>query len=185
MSTKKGGLTDLEKAALLVKVGIASSLLAARKIYLQEISGAYDPRKSPEGKWSNTGWYGGPNSGGKEGYYGRNTIHRGSLSGQDFVVLEKKTEYMNNSNHSTNHDNNYPGGNCPCCGTRYYVFFSEGDDLDLRRVDHEVLKKLLESAPAHLPETLDMLREEWDRVEARKLEPKLERKPVEKTTDRW
>lgn len=120
-------LTDLEKAALLKKAGIATSLLEARGIWLQEIDGVYDAEKSLEGCWDNCSWYGGsPDSGGLEGYRGCNTIHRVVLSGRQFVLLEKEVEYWNGSIFTSNHDRDYPDGNCGCCGTFFYVFRSEG-----------------------------------------------------------
>jgi len=153
-------LTDLEKAALLKKAGIVDSLLAGRDVHLQELDGLYDPEKSPEGEWDDTGWYGGPNSGGYEGYRGSNTLHRVELSDKKFVILEKERYYVNGSSFPTNHDNDYPDGDCGCCGTFYYVFQSEGEDIDAARVTRAKLESLLKSADKHLPEALDLLRAE-------------------------
>lgn len=157
----KLNLTELEKSALLKKVGIAKSLLDARDIHLREVDGVYDSEKSPEGEWDNRSWYGGPNSGGYEGKFGDNKIYRATLSGKGFVILEKYVAYRNGSSFETNHDRDYPDGSCPCCGTFYYVFRSEGEELDAARVSREKLEKLLRSAERHLPEALDMFREEY------------------------
>lgn len=154
-------LTDLERAALLKKAGTAGSLLEARAIHLQEMDGVYDVKKSPEGEWDNRSWYGGPNSGGHVGHRGHNTIHRVVLSGRSFVVFKKEVEYRNGSSFMTNHDRDYPDGNCGRCGTFYYVFASEGPELDAARVSRGKLEELLKSAEKHLPEALDIFREEY------------------------
>jgi len=158
---KKLELTELEKAALLVKAGIAKSLLEARTIHLQEMDGQYDPEISPEGEWDHTSWYGGPNSGGEEGYRGFNSIFRVELSGRKFVILEKYVEYVNNSSFETNEERDYPDGDNPNCGTFYYVFHSEGEEIDSARLSATKLLKLLASAEKHLPEALEMLRKEY------------------------
>jgi len=154
-------MSGLEKATLLKKAGIAKTILEAREIWLQEMDGVYDAEKSPEGNWDDRSWYGGPNSGGWEGYRGKNTVHRTTLSGREFVVLEKEQQYRNGSSFQTNHDRNYPGGGCSCCGTFYYVFRSEGTELDAARVSREKLEELLKGAEKHLPEALDIFREEY------------------------
>jgi len=154
-------MTNLEKAALLKKAGVAESLLTARNIWLQEMDGVYNAEKSPEGDWDNRSWYGGPNSGGPEGYRGHNTIHRVTLSGREFVILEKEVKYCNSSDFTTDHERDYPDGDCSCCGTFFYVFLSEGAELDAARVSREKLEELLKDAEKHLPEALDIFREEY------------------------
>ena len=162
---KEFALTKLEKAALLKKAEIVSSLLEGREFHLQELDGVYDPEIAPEGEWDDTRWYGGHNSGGHEGYRGTNTIHRVSLSNQEFVILHKERRYVNGSSFETNHDRDYPDGDCGCCGDFYYVFRSQGEELDVRRITKEKLEKLLNSAEKHLPESLEMLRAEFNAIE--------------------
>jgi len=154
-------LTELERATLLKKVGVASSLLEARGIWLQEMDSVYDVEKSPEGEWDDRSWYGGPNSGGWGGYRGKNTVHRTVFSGREFIVLKKEQYHYNGSSFQTNHDRDYPGGGCSCCGTFFYVFRSEGEELDTARISREKLERLLKSAERHLPESLEIFREEY------------------------
>lgn len=161
---KKLALTRLEGATLLKKAGIVPSLLEGRDFHLQELDGVYDPEISPEGEWDDTAWHGGPNSGGREGYRGVNAIHRVSLSNQEFVILQKERHYVNGSSFETNHERNYPDGDCGCCGDFFYIFRSQGEELDAKRITKEKLEKLLNSAEKHLPEALEMLRIEIVKV---------------------
>ena len=148
-------LTGLEKAVLLKKTGVAKTLLEARGIWLQEMDGVYDAEKSPEGDWDETSWYGGPNSGGYEGFYGNNTLYRVELSGRRFIILEKRVVYKNDSRFDTNYqERDYPI-------KFYYVFCSEGEDLDAARVSRQKLEELLASAERHLPEALEIFRKEY------------------------
>lgn len=163
--SKEFVLTKLEKAALLKKAGIVSSLLESGNLHLQELDGIYDPETAPEGEWDDTRWYGGLESGGREGYRGTNTIYRVSLSNQEFVILHKERYYVNGSSFETNHEKDYPNGDCGCCGDFYYVFRSSGEELDRKRITKEKLEKLFSSAKKHLPESLEMLRVEFVAIE--------------------
>jgi len=156
-------LTELEKAALLKKAGIAKSLLEARTIHLQEMDGSYDPEISPEGDWDHTEWYGGPVSGGPEGYRGNNMVRHVVLSGRKFILLEKEVRYVNTSDFRTEEGN--PDN--PRVGIFDYVFQSEGEELDSIRVAATKLRKLLESAEKHLPEAIKMLREEYSSLNSK------------------
>jgi hypothetical protein len=157
-------LTVLEKAALLKKAGLAHNLLEAKRIHIQEMDGPYNPKRSPEGEWDHCSWHGGPKSGGKVGYSGYNRIYRVSLSSREFVILEISRGYQNESDYPTNHEKEFPDGNCSCCGEFYYLFASEGEEIDKKRIACMELKELLENASKHLPEAIDMLREEIPKI---------------------
>lgn len=147
-------LTDLEKAALLIKSGIAPNLINARDIRLQEMNGVYDPNQSREGNWCDNseedemGWH-----------YGFNYVYRVSLNNQQFVILKKENMFEYNQNFSPSRSNYH--SDCNFCGTFYYVFRSEGPELDAQRINREILEKLLTSAKKHLPEALEMFRDEY------------------------
>ena len=160
-------LTKLEKSALLKKAGITKTLLEGRDIHLQEMDGLYDPSISPDGEWDHESWYGGPNSGGAEGYYGLNRVFRVELSAKKFVILTKLVRYHNGSSFTTNEERDYPDGDNPNCGTFFYVFRSDGAELDSARLSAAKLQSLLESAEKHLPEAIKMLREEYSSLNSK------------------
>lgn len=153
-------LTELEKAALLKKAGVIQSLLDAGSISLQEIEGTFDPEKSPPGDdWSETRYIGGPHSGGNEGFVNTNNVFRVELSGQHFVLLQKVRRYRNCSTYETDYERSNPDSSGDR-ETSWFLFRSEGVELDTLRVKRSKLQELLNSAPKHLPEALEALREE-------------------------
>jgi hypothetical protein len=133
MSKSNFQLTNLEKAALLKKAGLVPSLLEGRKWYLQEMDGVYDSELSPDGV--------------REDRDGKmtNRVYRVSLSGKNFVILDIMREWFN-----TDETESWT-----------YVFQSAGENLDNDRLAQEKLQKLLGSAEKHLPEAMDILREEY------------------------
>jgi len=141
-------LTQLEKSALLKKAGLVKSLLESRDIHVQEISGTYDPEKSPEGsrRWD----------GENDDSWTEETkcIHRASLSGKQFVILVVYGRGFERSHSRSRDDERWED-------EKYFIFQSEGEALDAARVSREKLEKLIRSAERHLPEALDMFREEY------------------------
>jgi hypothetical protein len=132
-------LTNLEKAALLKKAGITNSLLQAVEQDLlssvRELDGVYDPIESPE----------------FEGESGYARVFRAELSGKKFVLLQKAWIEQEDLD--------------PKWQSYLYLFLSEGEELDASRLSREKLEKLLKSAERHLPEALDILREEYASIE--------------------
>lgn len=153
-------LNSLGKATLLVKAGFKDNLLEAKQC-LNRIEVHNEPVSFPQGEEDCRSWYGGPNSGGLEGYvYYRDTRYV-TLGEQTFSVTKEEVEYKNGSSYETNHERDYPDGDCPCCGVFYHIAPSTGTwEGDLRRVQ---LKELIEWANQFdfaAPEAVEILRKE-------------------------
>ena len=142
-------LTDLEKAVLLKKRGEVLSILEGRNYRVEEIDGVYDPERAPEGDEEVKV------CGFSQAHCTTNLVHRVTLSGQEFVILTKDRWYPD-------FDQKYhERGECSFCGTSFYVFRSEGPDLDALRVKREKMEEILARAEKHLPEALEIFREEY------------------------
>lgn len=140
---KRFKLTPLEKACLLTKAGLVESIedYYNSRIHLKEMDGPYDPIMSPahEASWDEDM---------EVQTYVR--TFRASLSAKSFVIVEKHYEF-----HTPERAD---------CVTNFYVFQSEGEEVDSARVTCAKLEKIFRSSKTHLPEALEMLRVEFPSI---------------------
>ncbi|MDD3284151.1 MAG: hypothetical protein PHZ07_00985 [Patescibacteria group bacterium] len=139
---KRFKLTPLEKACLLKKAGIIESLAEYDNSFsVREFDTPYDPKKSPamEFSWDEA-----------MEFRSYRKVFKILFSGKLFVVVENYWE-----GHTPDND-----GICQY----FYVFQSEGEEIDNARIICAKLEELFRSSKTHLPEALEMLRVEYPNV---------------------
>ncbi len=148
-------LKGLEIATLLVKAGFASNLLEARTV-LRDVEVldhpvVFDPFVD------DTDWYGGPNSGGIEGYRYHNETKYVSLGGRIFSVTKQEAVYVNNSWYDNRGED----------FIKFYIAPSEGSmEQDLKRINLNKLLEWVAETKEAAPEAVELIRKEIEELRA-------------------
>jgi len=152
-------LTELEKKCLFKKAGFINSLLDELPYPIEFRVDMFNPLKAEANSFDHRSWCGGHNSGGNVGWVGSYEVTYVKFSGRQFVILQVNRQHMNGSSYQVDEDDDDPFD-----GT--YVFSSDGVEEDMKRVKFEALKYLgVSDGGTHLPEALEMLREEYAGVQ--------------------
>jgi hypothetical protein len=148
-------LNSLEIAALLVKAGFASNLLEARSM-LHDVE-IFDHPVVFEPEVDDTEWYGGPNSGGIEGYRYCNETKYIPLGGRIFSVTKQEAVYVNNSYYDDRGEDYI----------KFYIAPSEGSmEQDIKRISLDRLLKWAAETKEAAPEAIELLRTEIEELRA-------------------